>query len=438
MAILGIPAALIGYGAALLALMVAGGVALFAETHTPVVLIMLVQGLVYAAAAFWVWRWRGTGGISARAALLFILGLAALMRALILFAPPHSTDIYRYIWDGRAQAAGINPYRYVPADPALESLRDEAIYPGINRREYAPTIYPPTAQLAFWAGTRLGETITAMKLAMLAFEAVAIWAIVALLAARGLPAVLVLIYAWHPLAIWEVAGSGHVDIVAVAFLMLAVLAAEGGRRWSAGAALALATLAKFFPLALAPALWRRWDWKMPLATALTGALLYLPYLSVGGKVFGFLGGYADEGGLTTGDGFLLAVLFREAGLTDLALPAFVLCALALLAGLAFVTTFRATPERPDIPGALAIAVAFTVLISPHHAWYFLWLIPFLCFSLSPSVLYLTLAAPALYRVGWPPSLLGAALLYLPFLLLLAIETVRPLTLKEFAHERART
>jgi hypothetical protein len=151
-----------------------------------------------------------------------------------------------------------------------------------------------------------------------------------------------------------------------------------------------------------------------------------------------LGGYADEGGLTTGDGFLLAALFREAGLGDMALPAFLLCALGVLAGLAVASTFSARPERPDLPGALAIATAFAVLISPHHAWYFLWLIPFLCFSLSPSVLYLTLAAPALYRVGWPPILLGATLLYLPFLLLLVIEIARPVTLKEFAHERARS
>ena len=54
--------------------------------------------------------------------------LRHLMRALLLFAPPHSTDIYRYIWDGRVQADGINPYRYVPADPALAHLRDAAIY----------------------------------------------------------------------------------------------------------------------------------------------------------------------------------------------------------------------------------------------------------------------------------------------------------------------
>jgi hypothetical protein len=78
-----------------------------------------------------------------------------------------------------------------------------------------------------------------------------------------------------------------------------------------------------------------------------------------------------------------------------------------------------------------------VLVSPHHAWYFLWLVPFLCLSFSPAVLYLTLAAPALYRVGWPPSLTGAAFLYVPFALLLVIENSRLFTLKEVPHESAR-
>src|SRR5262249_19279032 len=59
----------------------------------------------------------------------YLFGLAILMRALILFAPPHSTDVFRYVWDGRVQADGINPYRYIPADPALAHLRDAGIYP---------------------------------------------------------------------------------------------------------------------------------------------------------------------------------------------------------------------------------------------------------------------------------------------------------------------
>jgi len=186
-----------------------------------VVVLTLVQGIVYAPAVFLIWRWRRTHGFSSRNTLLFTLGLAAVFRALIFFAPPHSTDIYRYVWDGRVQAHGINPYRYIPDDPALAQLRDEAIHPNINRKEYAPSLYPPTAQIVFWAATRISETVTAMKLVMLAFEALGIWAILRLLAVRGLPGPLVLIYAWHPLAIWEVAGSGHVDIVVIAFLLLA-------------------------------------------------------------------------------------------------------------------------------------------------------------------------------------------------------------------------
>jgi alpha-1,6-mannosyltransferase len=437
MAVFGIPGILIGLGGAQLALMIAGAVALFAEQHTPVVVLTLVQGIVYAPAVFLIWHWRRMRGFSSRNTLLFTLGLAAVFRALILFAPPHSTDIYRYIWDGRVQAHGINPYRYIPADPALAQLQDDAIHPNINRKEYAPTLYPPTAQIVFWAATRISETVTAMKLVMLAFEVLGIWAILRLLAVRGLPGPLVLIYAWHPLAIWEVAGSGHVDIVAIAFLLLAMLAAERGRRYAAGVALAFATLAKFFPLVLAPALWRRWDRRMPLAMMVTSAVLYFPYLSAGSSLFGFLGGYADEGGLKTGEGFLLSALFREVGLGEAALPLFVLCALGLLAALALRTLFRADAERLDIPGAFAIAMAFTLLISPHHTWYFLWLVPFLCFKHSPAVLYLTLAATALYRVGWPPSLFGAGLLYLPFCLLLVLEKVRPFTVEEVMHESAR-
>ena len=68
-----------------------------------------------------------------------------------------STDIFRYVWDGRVQAAGINPYRHVPADAALQHLRDDAIYPYINRADYAPTIYPPMAQIVFFLVTRISR-----------------------------------------------------------------------------------------------------------------------------------------------------------------------------------------------------------------------------------------------------------------------------------------
>jgi alpha-1,6-mannosyltransferase len=79
-----------------------------------------------------------------------VLGIAAAMRLLTWTAPPIlSSDMYRYVWDGRVQLAGINPYRYVPAADQLAFLRDAAVYPNINRAEYAHTVYPPVAQAIF-------------------------------------------------------------------------------------------------------------------------------------------------------------------------------------------------------------------------------------------------------------------------------------------------
>lgn len=433
----GIPIALLIVGAVLVGSTALGSLALHEGYHTGLVVLTILQGSVFAFAVFRVWSWHPGRMASARRTLLFILVVAVLIRLLPLFALPHSTDIYRYVWDGRVQAEGINPYRYIPADPALAHLRDETIYPGINRKEYAHTIYPPAAQIVFLAATRLGENLTAMKLAMLAFEALAVWAVLALLQARGLPRVLVLPLAWHPLAVWEVAGSGHLDIVATAFMMLAILAAGRKRQGVAGAALALTACTKFFPLAIAPALWRRWDWTMPAAFLAVAVALYLPYLSVGGQVFGFLGGYAGEGGLDTGYGFLIPAILIRLGLESSAMAIFLPCAAVLLGALAWRSVFRQSPQTADIRGAFQIVLACTVLISPHHAWYFLWFVPFLCFIRSPAALYLTLSAVALYRVGWPPSLLGAAFLYAPFFILLVLENTRPFAFKEMSDERLR-
>ena len=219
---------------------------------------------------------------------------------MLLPGTPVSTDIFRYVWDGRVQGAGINPYLHLPADAALSRLRDGDIYPYINRADYAPTIYPPTSQIVFYLVTRISETTVAMKAAMVAFEGLAVWAILQLLAARGLPRSRVLLYAWHPLPLWEFARSGHIDIVAIAFLLLALLATERRSPILAGVALGAGVLVKYFPVVAAPALYRRWDWRLPAAFAATVAVLYLPYIGAGTKVLGFLGRLSHRGGLRPG------------------------------------------------------------------------------------------------------------------------------------------
>jgi alpha-1,6-mannosyltransferase len=420
--------------AALLVLSGFGAAALWRFDHATAALPALLQAPIYAIAA-WLVIARPTPQITGRAALAGILLVGLAMRLIVLPAPPASSDIYRYIWDGRVQAAGINPYRYLPADEALQGLRDDTIYPNINRANYAPTIYPPMAQLVFFAATRISETTTFMKAVMIGFEGLAVWAILQLLAARGLPSTRVLLYAWHPLPLWEFAGSGHVDAIAIAFLLMAFVATDRRSPILGGMALAAGVLVKYFPAVAGPSIYKRWDWRLPAAFGVSLALLYLPYLGAGAKVFGFLGGYVAEEGFDQGSGIFL---WQLAG-TILQLPAhafafyFPLAAVVMTAlGLA-VLGLRREPKA-DLAAAMMLAVTFMVLFSPHYPWYFAWLVPFVCIYPLAAVVYLTCAASYLHFATWPPSLGDGLLIYGGFALLLLGElAVRRFNKKEEAH-----
>lgn len=385
--------------------------------------IALGQAVIYLIAA-----WIIISARSSRSTLLIVIVFAFIFRLSILFAPPYlSDDIYRYVWDGRVQAAGNNPYRYIPADEALAPLRDETIYPKINRREYAHTIYPPGAQIIYFLATRVSERVTWMKTVMVAFEALAIWALIQLLGSFNLPRQRVLFFAWHPLLIWEIAGSGHVEATAIAFVTLALLARR--RKWDAavGAALAGATLIKLFPIILFPALYRRWGWKMPAAFGLIMIVAYLPYLSVGvNGVLGFLPAYTQEEGLQSGAQFYLLSLARQ-GLGEANVPnaVYLIFAFLALASIALWTVWkRERNEDGYIARALVMAITFVVLLSPRYAWYFAWLVPFICLLPLPPLFYLTTACLVLYKL-WHPAGSGQLLLldtiiYLPFALIVLI------------------
>ena len=239
--------------------------------------------------------------------VLLVIAVAVAMRIAPLLAPPFlSSDMYRYVWDGRVQTTGINPYRYVPADTALQSLRDDAIFPHINRAATARTIYPPMAQIVFLAVGRISQSVLAMKLAMVGFEALACFAMLRLLALAGLPLQRVLIYAWNPLAVWAFAGNGHVDAIAIGLLGLALLLRTTRRDTWTGAVLGAAILVKFLPAAVAPAFWRRQAaWRTPLIALGVIVALYLCYASVGWHVLGFLPGYFGDEDLTQGTGIWL-------------------------------------------------------------------------------------------------------------------------------------
>ncbi|HEY6119907.1 MAG TPA: glycosyltransferase 87 family protein [Pyrinomonadaceae bacterium] len=357
--------------------------------------LVVVQIVLYLSAA-----WLSVRTRDSRSLLVLGLTFAALFRLSIIFAPHHlSDDIYRYVWDGRVQSAGINPYRYIPADHSLFGLRDDKIYPNINRREYAHTLYPPVAEVAFLLITRFSESVTWMKGAMVAFEAAATWAIIQLLISFGFARQRVLIYTWHPLVVWEFAGSGHVDALAIAFIALALLARRKHAETLTGVLLACATCVKLFPALLIPAVYIRGSWKMPLAFLATVLLAYLPYLSVGPLgVLGFLPGYAGERGMVSGDQFFLLVAARQ--LLNSPVPTSVYLALAVgvlvTLSLWMVKKNQQGSDIGYLRNALLIASVFMVLLAPHFTWYFAWLTPFLCLIPSIPVFYLTVSSFLLY------------------------------------------
>src|SRR5713101_1541750 len=331
--------------------------------------LALVQSALYLVAAWLIVRAR-----SARSTLIIVLVLAGIFHLSIVFAPPYlSDDIYRYVWDGRVQAAGINPYRYIPADEHLQSLRDEEIYPKINRRDYAHTMYPPAAEATYFLTTRISETVTWMKLTIVGFELITVWLLMELLASFGMPRQRILIYAWHPLAVWEFAGSGHIDPLAFAFIALALLARRRNWETATGISLGLATLAKLFPIVLFPALYKRWGWKMPLALPVTIVVGYLPYLGVGPRgVVGFIPGYAQERGIVSGEQFFILGLVDR--LLGLKLPNvfFLSFAAAVLLGLAVWSVFKHDDDG-YLKRSLVLGTTLMAFFAPDFAWYFAWL-----------------------------------------------------------------
>jgi hypothetical protein len=348
-----------------------------------------------------------------------ILSIAIACRLVVLFEPPTlSSDVYRYAWDGVVQHAGINPFRYVPGDLALKALREpnQDLFDNMNRRDYAHTIYPPVAQMGFFLITWISPTLTFMKVAMVLCEGLMLVGLVKLLELLGMAREWAIVYAWCPLAIWEFGSSGHVDALVMAFLVFALLFRWRRQPVLTGLFFGLAVFSKFYPIVLLPAMILRkgWkiEWKMPATLAAVGVLCYLPYLSVGKMVFGFMGGYVKEEGMASGARYFLLDLVQHlpgtAQLPEAAFLGFAVLVMGSLSLWAWRTgCLDASPRSAFLPPATGLAMAMMLLFSPHYPWYIAWLIPFLV--LVPNLTLLTYLGGLFYlcttalAVGYGPQ-----------------------------------
>lgn len=380
---------------------------------------------------------RGAATQAGRATLLWLFtGWAALRLPGWLLAPHQSDDIYRYLWDGAVQAAGLSPYLGSPEDPAYAAVRAAIpdVFARINHREL-PTIYPPAAQLLFRLSqavsraTHLTPLWTWKGLCAVADAGVlgVLWQLCRRL---GVDPRWTAAWALCPLCGVEIAQNAHLDVLGVLGLCLALLLWLQGRPLRAGVALAAAALVK--PVALL--LWfgvrgpgRR---RLLYGLGLGAAALVLPFAAAGRRLPGSLGEYGrrwrgNEGVfalLQAGADRLCGWLYRppyddpwrlrwlahlitgrdrDAVYPD-ELSGFVArgTALLLLLGwIAYLQRRRPALSAPEL--TMWLLGGYLILTPVLHPWYVLWVLG-LC-PLTPGVAAPWLLLAALAPLGYLPQ-----------------------------------
>jgi alpha-1,6-mannosyltransferase len=319
--------------------------------------------LAYGCGALAAFRLRG------RLALPVILTIGAAARLLLLpVAPSLSTDAYRYVWDARLASAGVDPYAYPPAAPEIAGLRDSSIYPKLNHPTWH-TVYPPPAQAFFRAVYRIApDSVTAMKVAVGIAELLALAALVPLLRTLDLPAGRLAIYAWNPLLLVEIWGSGHLDALVLATVTGAALASARRRDRLAATLLAVGALIKLYPAVLFLLL--------PGRRRASVAVLFASVVIAGTIATGGL----DHWPVTPIARYVRDEYFNPGLVRSLVDEP----RLALAATAAWVVANAWRGNAGPLAARAAHLVAGVVVLAPNvFPWYAVWLVPFL--AVTPSV-----------------------------------------------------
>lgn len=335
------------------------------------------------------------GGAGSRIGLLPLLAGAVAFRALLVSLDPMlSHDLYRYVWEGRVQAGGFNPFVHAPDSPLLQPFRDSN-WLRINNPQ-ASAIYPPIAQLVFRLLASAGGT-TLFKATFCVVDVVGIALLTRALARRGQPLGPVALYAWNPLPIVEIAGSGHLEPLALVPLVLVFLTLSATmndrQRWVVWLALAASIGIKYGALLFVPFVWRVCR---PGARQVAGALVLLglaslPYAGAGGRLFDSLVLYTEKWRYND---MAFALLMWPLGNLW---AAKITAAMLLLGGVGALLRSRLDPAR-----AAGAAWLLLLLLSPTiHPWYLLWVVVLLPLTRSRAAFLWSASIVCSYSFLYP-------------------------------------
>lgn len=279
----------------------------------------------------------------------------------------------RFRWDGKVAEAGYNPYEMAPDDPELAPLRAEFDRPVPNPERRG--LYPPLAELLFYTLARFDADSLLHYRALFALTALLCGgALLGLAHEAGVPMVRVVDLLWHPLLILESAGGAHLESFPLLLLLVSLALLVARHQLTPLATLALATLAKAFPIALLPLYLRRIPSYRILLFFLVLLAGSLPFLGAGPRLVTGMGEYWSEARFNPGPYLLVEGLFRWVGEVQWTRPLISIAGAGLALGL-FLTD--------DGSGSSIIRRAFYLAIPPVvlgpviHPWLLIWLLPFL-------------------------------------------------------------
>lgn len=342
---------------------------------------------------------QGTGAALGRRSLWFIFLTATVFRLTLLpLTPALSHQLWRVHWDGKIAHAGFNPYIYAPNNSLLSPIRTavDAAVPAQNRA----AVQPPLAELLFHWTYNWFPGLRPGKIVFVAADLLLLVLLIRMLRRRKLPAEWVLIYAWSPLAIFEVAGEGHIAPVAALLALLALGWSEHRAR-SAGVAAAAAALSLWYAITLVPLVivraGKRWGRALRWAIA-CAVVLSLPYwfassrFVLGDIVRNLRAAVAVAAPFNAS---VYALLHAAWG----AHAAAVVSTLLVLAAIVFLSVRRIEPLR----GALWILTVLLLVLPQMQPWFVLWLLPLVVFFPEPAWIYFSVAVPWAYLMGRQPG-----------------------------------
>ena len=320
-----------------------------------------------------------------------VLLWATVFRICGLFGGPFfEDDFYRYLWDGYRFATTGTPYGVAPEAFFVDSTIPElfrGILDQINNPDL-PTIYAPVTQFVFLLGYILWPgSVTALQAILIAFDLATIALLFRLTSVGN-----VMLYAWCPLVVKEIAFTAHPDGVGICLLLAAIVLARNRRWQSTAICLGMAAGAKVFALVLVPLVLLRARIRHWVLCGATVLVLYAPFVLSGGTDMQSLRVFAQEWEFNSA---LFSLLASILGTFET----------KLVLGLVFAVFWISYSARyrkdgtDSIPRGDWLYGALLVVSPVINPWYLLWLLPFAAIFPSAWAWTASLAVLVSYVTG---------------------------------------